>query len=140
LNKKTIESNNSFSSSVSYASISSIPIPKSDSGYSEASSTIYSSLEQILIFEKTYHKNLKEFIIKYSRPLRRFLNPEQIVELFQNIEKVSLQLETRISIENFFQICAISESIVRQCEKFLDEDHHSNASIASIYQSWVKRN
>ena len=79
--------NDSISSSASYATISSIPIPKSDSGYSEISSTTY--LEQIYNLEKTYHEKLKELIIKYSRPLRRFLNHEEIVHLFQNIEKVN---------------------------------------------------
>jgi hypothetical protein len=79
--------NDSISSSVSYATISSIPIPKSDSGYSEIASITY--LEQIFNLERTYHEKLKEFIIKYSRPLRRFLNSEEIVDLFQNIEKVN---------------------------------------------------
>ncbi len=83
-----MKSNNSLSSSVSYATILSVPIPKSDSGFSETIST-YSYLEQILIFERINYEKLKEFIIKYSRPLRRFLNSDEIVELFQNIEKVN---------------------------------------------------
>jgi hypothetical protein len=57
---------------------------------------MYSYLEQILVFERIYHKNLKEFIIKYSRPLRRFLNSEEIVELFQNIEKVNFNRKKKI--------------------------------------------
>ena len=35
-----------------------------------------------------FFQNLRNYIIKYSRPLRRFLNHEEIVQLFQNIEKV----------------------------------------------------
>jgi hypothetical protein len=85
--------NDSLSSSVSYATISSVPIPKSDSGYSETSSTkqTYSYIEQILVYEKTHHENLKAYIIKYSRPLRRYLNPDKIVNLFQNVEKVGFE-------------------------------------------------
>lgn len=91
VNTPTIKRQDSFSSSASYASISSLPAPKSDSGYSEttSSSPTYSYLGQILHFERTYHEKLKQSIIKYSRPLRRVLNPQEIVELFQNIEKVN---------------------------------------------------
>ena len=66
-------------------------MPRSDSGFSETASNLSasSSFEQILFFERLYHQNLKEYIIKYSRPLRRYLHPEEIVRLFQNIEKVS---------------------------------------------------
>jgi hypothetical protein len=89
--KLDTKSNDSLSSCASYETISSIPIQKSDSGYSEISSTkrTYSYLEQILVVERTHHENLKKYIIKYSRPLRRYLNPSEIVDLFQNIEKVS---------------------------------------------------
>ena len=81
----------SFSSSASYASISSIPAPKSDSGYSDTTSNspTYSYVGQALQFERTYHEHLKQWISKYSRPLRRVLNPQEIVDLFQNIEKVN---------------------------------------------------
>jgi len=84
--KLDTKSNDSLSSCASYETISSIPIQKSDSGYSEIT---YSYLEQILVVERTHHENLKKYIIKYSRPLRRYLNPSEIVDLFQNIEKVS---------------------------------------------------
>ena len=68
---------------------------KYDSGFSETATTISSMppaasiLEEILSFERMYFENLKQNIIKYSRPLRRYLNPDEIVDLFQNIEKVS---------------------------------------------------
>lgn len=67
-------------------------LKKSDSGFSDSGSSIQSSsyMEQILAIERTYHDCLKEFIIKYSRPLRRYLHPNEIVDLFQNIEKVKL--------------------------------------------------
>jgi len=84
--KLDTKSNGSLSSCASYETVSSIPIQKSDSGYSEIT---YSYLEQILVVERTHHENLKKYIIKYSRPLRRYLNPSEIVDLFQNIEKVS---------------------------------------------------
>lgn len=98
-----IKRQDSFSSSASYASISSIPVPKSDSGYSETSSNspTYSYLRQILHFERTYHEKLKQSIIKYSRPLRRVLNPQEIVELFQNIEKVISLFSQMMSTETF---------------------------------------
>ena len=71
-------------------------IKKYDSGFSETATTISSStqhsetlLEHIYSFEKIYYEHLKQYIIKYSRPLRRYLNPDEIVDLFQNIEKVS---------------------------------------------------
>ncbi|CAF4631062.1 unnamed protein product, partial [Rotaria sp. Silwood2] len=106
LKKTTIKSNDSLSSSVSYATISSISIRKCDSGFSETASSIQTTtcFEQILVLERTYHENLKQNIIKYSRPLRRYLNPNEIVDLFQKIEKIS----------------AISQSIVRHCEKLFD--------------------
>jgi len=89
--------------------------------------------------ERTYHEKLKEFIIKYSRPLRRFLNSEEILDLFHNIEKVNFELDARDLMRMcfLFQICAISQSIARQCEKFLEEDTTSDVSISSIYQSSV---
>ncbi|CAF2952969.1 unnamed protein product [Rotaria sp. Silwood2] len=121
LKKTTIKSNDSLSSSVSYATISSISIRKCDSGFSETASSIQTStcFEQILVLERTYHENLKQNIIKYSRPLRRYLNPNEIVDLFQNIEKIS----------------AISQSIVRHCEKLFDEDNTFHVPISIIYQS-----
>jgi hypothetical protein len=36
-----------------------------------------------------------------------------------------------------FQISAISESIVRQCEKLVDTENASDLPISVIYQSWV---
>ncbi|CAF3390833.1 unnamed protein product [Rotaria sp. Silwood1] len=116
-----MKSNDSLSSSASYATISSISNRKCDSGFSETTSFIQTStcFEQILMLERTYHENLKQYIIKYSRPLRRYLNPTEIVDLFQNIEKIA----------------AISNSMVRHCEKLCDEDNTSNISISLIYQS-----
>ena len=98
-NEKIKQSNNSItssssssSSSVSYASILSISIPNSNSHLSEIRSSIHhqisSFFEQIFTIEKTYHNNLKAYIIKYSRPLRRYFNSNEIVDLFYNIEKV----------------------------------------------------
>lgn len=69
-------------------------IKKYDSGFSETATTVSSSeslLEQIYTVEKIYYEHLKQYIGKYSRPLRRYLNPDEIVELFQNIEKVSVK-------------------------------------------------
>ncbi|CAF0847374.1 unnamed protein product [Adineta ricciae] len=119
--KSLPKDNASFSSSASYASISSLPAQKSDSGFSETSSIIQpcSHFEQILFVERTYCEHLKEYITKYSRPLRRYLSPTEIVDLFQNIEK----------------IFNVSKSIVRQCEKLLDEQDISHTSIGKIYQS-----
>ncbi|CAF0998938.1 unnamed protein product [Adineta steineri] len=120
--KSIVKSNNSLSSSASYETISSLPIQKSDSGFSETSSSIiqsHTSFEQILIIEKTHHENLKKYIIKYSRPLRRYFNPTEIVNLFQNIEKIS----------------TISKSIVHQCDKLLREHSISHIPISMIYQS-----
>lgn len=81
-------------------------IKKYDSGFSETATTVSSSmnqpetlLEQILSFERIYYENLKQFIIKYSRPLRRYLNPDEIVDLFQNIEKVCENISEKISFE-----------------------------------------
>jgi len=76
------------------------PMKKYDSGFSETATTISSSsslapqsvLEQILAFERIYYETLKEFISKYSRPLRRYLHPDEIVDLFQNIEKVRIEI------------------------------------------------
>ncbi|CAF0862251.1 unnamed protein product [Rotaria sordida] len=116
-----MKSNDSLLSSVSYATILSISNRKCDSGFSETTSSIQIStcFEQILVVERTYHENLKQYIIKYSRPLRRYLHPNEIVDLFQNIEKIS----------------AISQSIVRHCEKLFDEDNTFNIPISIIYQS-----
>lgn len=86
----------SSSASSIYYTMSMPAIKKYDSGFSETATTLSSStqqpetlLEQILAFERIYYENLKQYIIKYSRPLRRYLNPDEIVDLFQNIEKVS---------------------------------------------------
>jgi hypothetical protein len=99
--KKTKEKINhslssSSSSSIYYTNMSIPAIKKYDSGFSETATTLSSSiqqpetiLEQILSFERIYYENLKQYIIKYSRPLRRYLNPDEIVDLFQNIEKVN---------------------------------------------------
>ncbi|CAF1051144.1 unnamed protein product [Rotaria sordida] len=122
----TTSSSSSSSSSIYYTNMSIPNIKKYDSGFSETATTLSSiqqsesMLEQILSFERIYYENLKQYIIKYSRPLRRYLNPDEIVDLFQNIEKIS----------------AISESIVRQCEKLLDTENISNIPISLIYQSW----
>ncbi|CAF0938415.1 unnamed protein product [Adineta steineri] len=127
--KEKINHSLSSSSSIYYTNMSIPHIKKYDSGFSETATTLSSSsiehsetiLEQILSFEKNYYENLKQYIIKYSRPLRRYLNSDEIVDLFQNIEKIS----------------AISESIIRQGEKLLDNtDNISNISISMIYQSW----
>ena len=40
-------------------------------------------------------------------------------------------------INLFSQMSAISESIVRQCEKLLDKGNQSNIPISIIYHSWV---
>ncbi|UJR10372.1 hypothetical protein I4U23_014577 [Adineta vaga] len=121
--KSLPKSNTSFSSSASYASISSIPNQKSDSGFSETSSSSivqsYSYFEQILFVEKTHYEHLKEYITKYSRPLRRYLNANEIVDLFQNIEKIS----------------NVSKSIIRQYERLIHEQKTSDISIPMIYQS-----
>jgi hypothetical protein len=100
--------NHSLSSSSVYYTNMSIPeIRKYDSGFSETATTLSSVgqpetiLEQILIFERIYYENLKEYIIKYSRPLRRYLNPDEIVDLFQNIEKVSFKKKEK---KNFIKI------------------------------------
>jgi hypothetical protein len=91
----SLSSSSSSSSSIYYGNISMPQIKKYDSGFSETATTLSSIqqsksiLEQILSFEKIYYENLKQYIIKYSRPLRRYLNPDEIVDLFQNIEKVS---------------------------------------------------
>lgn len=75
--------------------MSSSNMKKYDSGFSETATTVSSMhvqetiLEQILSIERIYYQNLKQSIIKYSRPLRRYLNPDEIIDLFQNIEKVS---------------------------------------------------
>ncbi|CAF4418544.1 unnamed protein product, partial [Adineta steineri] len=128
--KEIINHSLSSSSSIYYTNRSIPHSKKYDSGFSETATTLSSSsiehsetiLEQILSFEKHYYENLKQYIIKYSRPLRRYLNSDEIVDLFQNIEKIS----------------AISESIIRQGEKLLDNtDNISNISISMIYQSWV---
>ncbi len=85
----------SSSSSIYYTNMSIPQIKKYDSGFSETATTFSSNqqsesiVEQILSFERIYYENLKQYIIKYSRPLRRYLNPDEIVDLFQNIEKVS---------------------------------------------------
>ncbi|CAF1341056.1 unnamed protein product [Adineta ricciae] len=120
-------SSSSSSSSIYYTNMSMPAIKKYDSGFSETATTISSStqhsetlLEHMYSFEKIYYEHLKQYIIKYSRPLRRYLNPDEIVDLFQNIEKIS----------------AISESILRQCEKLLDGENMSDIPISVIYQSW----
>ena len=104
--KKTKEKINhsiSSSSSIYYTNMSIPQIKKYDSGFSETTTTLSSSssiqqsetiLEQILSSERIYYEHLKQYIIKYSRPLRRYLNPDEIVDLFQNIEKVSLRFTT----------------------------------------------
>ena len=75
--------------------MSSLNMKKYDSGFSETATTISSMmgretiLEQVLSIERIYYENLKQSIIKYSRPLRRYLNPDEIIDLFQNIEKVN---------------------------------------------------
>lgn len=100
-----MKSHDSSSSLGSYATISSISIRKSDSGFSESTSSIptLTFFEQILVLERTYHETLKEYISKYSRPLRRYLNPTEIVDLFQNIEKVILKKDIScISMKYFF--------------------------------------
>ena len=95
--KEKLYSSSSLSSSSSciyYTNISRTQIKKYDSGFSETATTLSSvqqtefMLERILSFERIYYENLKHYIIKYSRPLRRFLNSVEIVDLFQNIEKV----------------------------------------------------
>ncbi|CAF1389527.1 unnamed protein product [Rotaria magnacalcarata] len=121
LDKKAMKSDDSLSSCASYATISSISIQKSDSGFSDsASSSIQASscFEQILAVERIYHENIQEYISKYSRPLRRYLNPTEIVDLFQNIEKIS----------------AISQTIVRQCDRFIDKSNTIRMPISIIYQ------
>lgn len=91
----------SSSSTIYYTNMSVPPMKKYDSGFSETATTISSSsaslashsvLEQILAFERIYYETLKEFISKYSRPLRRYLHPDEIVDLFQNIEKVRIKI------------------------------------------------
>jgi hypothetical protein len=96
--KEKINHSLASSSSIYYTNMSMPAIKKYDSGFSEtATSTLSSSIqqsetivEQILSFERIYYENLKRYIIKYSRPLRRYLNPDEIVDLFQNIEKVKI--------------------------------------------------
>ena len=96
INHSLLSSNSSAASSSIYYSQMSFPqVKKYDSGFSETATTISSQygresiVEQILSMERIYYQNLKQYILKYSRPLRRYLNPDEIVELFQNIEKVS---------------------------------------------------
>ncbi|CAF1232079.1 unnamed protein product, partial [Didymodactylos carnosus] len=103
-----------------------MPIKYVDSGFSETTTydndtTIASEniLEHILYFEQMYYEQLKENITKYSRPLRRYLSQQQILDLFQNIEKIS----------------AITESLVRHCEKLLSNTE--SISISTVYKSWL---
>ncbi len=98
----------SSSSSIYYTNMSIPQIKKYDSGFSETATTFSSNqqqsesiVEQILSFERIYYENLKQYIIKYSRPLRRYLNPDEIVDLFQNIEKVSGK---KFQENQFFQV------------------------------------
>ena len=97
------------SSSIYYSKMSFPEIKKYDSGFSETATTLSSlqgretTLEQILSMERIYYQNLKQYISKYSRPLRRYLNPDEIVDLFQNIEKVCQSFdEKEMIIECFF--------------------------------------
>jgi hypothetical protein len=101
--KEKINHSLSSSSSIYYTNMSLPQIKKYDSGFSETATTLSSSiqqpetiLEQIHSFEKIYYENLKQYISKYSRPLRRYLNPDEIVDLFQNIEKVKSQIFEKI--------------------------------------------
>jgi len=93
--EKINHSLSSSSSSIYYSNMSMPQIKKYDSGFSETTTTLssiqqdQSILEQILSFERIYYESLKEYIIKYSRPLRRYLNPDEIFDLFKNIEKVN---------------------------------------------------
>jgi len=106
--EKINHSLSSSSSSIYYSNMSMPQIKKYDSGFSETTTTLssiqqdQSILEQILSFERIYYESLKEYIIKYSRPLRRYLNPDEIVDLFQNIEKVSLRIWRKIQEKKFF--------------------------------------
>ena len=102
-------SSSSSSSSIYYTNMSMPAIKKYDSGFSETATTISSStqhsetlLEHIYSYEKIYYEHLKQYIIKYSRPLRRYLNPDEIVDLFQNIEKVSEDFEEDNKRESSF--------------------------------------
>ncbi len=90
--KEKLNHSLSSSSSIYYTNMSIPQIKKYDSGFSETATTLSPEtiVEQILSFEKIYYEHLKQYIIKYSRPLRRYLNPDEIVDLFQNIEKVRL--------------------------------------------------
>jgi hypothetical protein len=99
----------SSSSSIYYTNMSIPAIKKYDSGFSETATTLSSSIqpfetivERILSFERIYYENLKQYIIKYSRPLRRYLNPDEIVDLFQNIEKVIHCIEIMFGIMFIF--------------------------------------
>lgn len=140
-------SSSSSSASIYYSKMSAPHIKKYDSGFSETTTTVSSNqgieetpLELILSVEKIYFEHLKQDIIKYSRPLRRYLNPDEIVDLFQNIEKVCHpqgREERSQNLSRFPQISAISESIVRQCEKLLHREDFADLSISTIYQSWV---
>ena len=93
--------NDSLSSSISYATICQFQFKNMIVVFLKHHqiNKHYSYIEQILVYEKIYYENLKEYIIKYSRPLRRYLNPDEIVNLFQNIEKVDINLKI-----NFFKI------------------------------------
>ncbi|CAF1527446.1 unnamed protein product [Didymodactylos carnosus] len=103
-----------------------MPVKYVDSGFSETTTddndtTIVSKniLGDVLYVEQMYYEQLKENITKYSRPLRRYLSQQQILDLFQNVEKIS----------------AISESLVRHCEKL--HDNNGFISISTIYKSWL---
>ncbi len=103
--KEKLNHSLSSSSSIYYTNMSIPEIKKYDSGFSETTTTIQQPetiLEQILSFERVYYEHLKQYIIKYSRPLRRYLNPDEIVDLFQNIEKVKSKEKKREILYEIF--------------------------------------
>ncbi len=105
--KEKLNHSLSSSSSIYYTNMSIPEIKKYDSGFSETTTTSSvhqpeTILEQILSFERVYYEHLKQYIIKYSRPLRRYLNPDEIVDLFQNIEKVKSKENTEKFLYKIF--------------------------------------
>jgi hypothetical protein len=124
-------SSSSSSASIYYSKMSGPQIKKYDSGFSETATSVSSvqgtetQLEQILSVEKIYFEHLKQDIIKYSRPLRRYLNPDEIVDLFQNIEKVcehtgESRTSTEFSLVSFRFLPSPNPSFVNAKNSFIE--------------------
>ncbi len=131
--KEKINQSLSSSSSIYYTNMSIPEIKKYDSGFSETTTTIQQPetiLEQILSFERIYYEHLKQYIIKYSRPLRRYLNPDEIVDLFQNIEKVN----SKENSEKFFMKFSFIRFQQYRNQLFVNVKNYSMQRIYRMYQ------